>query len=112
MDTIIAAPSIENLSLTDLIDLETLQLIQESFSSMAGVASLITDKMVLPSQTAPVSPISAPNMCVSLRRAGNGVRNATGAGRRIPRRRGLPAPIGVMQDLWTLRFLSLSPATR
>ena len=44
MDTIIASPNIENLSLTDLIDLETLQLVQESFSSMAGVASLITDK--------------------------------------------------------------------
>ncbi len=44
MDTMKTAPNIENLSLTDLIDLETLQLIQESFSSMAGVASLITDR--------------------------------------------------------------------
>ncbi|MDE5747388.1 MAG: PocR ligand-binding domain-containing protein [Acetatifactor sp.] len=34
----------ENLNLTDLIDVETLRLIQESFSNMTGIASLITDK--------------------------------------------------------------------
>ncbi len=44
MDTINAEQDTENLNLTDLIDLETLRLIQESFSSMTGIASLITDK--------------------------------------------------------------------
>lgn len=44
MDAINAVEEMENLNLTDLIDVETLRLIQESFSNMAGIASLITDK--------------------------------------------------------------------
>ncbi len=44
MDTVNISEETANLNLTDLIDLETLRLIQDSFSSMAGIASLITDK--------------------------------------------------------------------
>ena len=44
MDAINAVEEMENLNLTDLIDVETLRLIQESFSNMTGIASLITDK--------------------------------------------------------------------
>lgn len=44
MDTVKAAGDIENLLLTDLIDMEALCRIQDSFSDVAGVASLITDR--------------------------------------------------------------------
>ena len=44
MDTVNISEQVTNLNLTDLIDVETLRLIQDSFSSMAGIASLITDK--------------------------------------------------------------------
>ncbi len=44
MDTAKAAEEMENLLLTDLIDIETLRRIQDSFSDVAGVASLITDR--------------------------------------------------------------------
>lgn len=44
MDTAKAAGEMENLLLTDLIDIETLRRIQDSFSDVAGVASLITDR--------------------------------------------------------------------
>lgn len=44
MDTVNISEEAANLNLTDLIDLETLRLIQESFSSMAGIASLVTDR--------------------------------------------------------------------
>jgi len=44
MDTVNISEEFDNLNLTDLTDLETLRRIQNSFSSMAGIASLITDK--------------------------------------------------------------------
>ena len=44
MDTVNISEETANLNLTDLIDLDTLRLIQDSFSGMTGIASLITDK--------------------------------------------------------------------
>lgn len=44
MDTVNISEKETDFNLTDLIDLETLRLIQDSFSSMTGIASLITDK--------------------------------------------------------------------
>ena len=44
MDTANISEDVTNLKLTDLISLEKLRLIQDSFSNMAGIASMITDK--------------------------------------------------------------------
>ncbi len=44
MDTVNISEDVTNINLTDLISLEKLRLIQDSFSNMAGIASLITDK--------------------------------------------------------------------
>lgn len=86
MDTAKAAGEMENLLLTDLIDIETLRRIQDSFSDVAGVASLITDREGLPSPKGPVSRNSVPDMCRPRRRGRNGANSVTALVRRLLRR--------------------------
>lgn len=64
MDTVNISEETANLNLTDLIDLDTLRLIQDSFSGMTGIASLITDKDGIAITGVRIFRIFVPNMSV------------------------------------------------
>lgn len=91
------------LKMTDLIDVESLQKIQDAFSDMSGIASMITDA----SGTIQTKPSGftdfAKYTSATPRKGGNGASCAISWEWRGPRRRAAPALTFATPGLWSLR---------
>lgn len=98
METVNVSEEASKLNLTDLIDLETLRLIQNSFSNMAGIACLITNKDGIAITEGLILQIFVLNLCVPRRRAGSVVRTVIVSVRRTLGRKVLFVRTTAMQD--------------
>ena len=90
------------LHLTDLIDIEMLQRIQDAFSDMTGIASVTTDA----DGVAVTKGSHFSDFCMKYTRsshwAASGVNYAIKTGRSWHLKKGLLQPISVTQDSWIL----------